>query len=315
MKTLIKSLLARPLVGRVVARVLRPLYRLASWLVRTIPWAVKVTGCRLKVDGQLLVFPEKTGVMYSTLLYWLGPGGYEYNTWQVIRWAVSRSSSFLDVGSNIGLYAVLAGRTFPTLVVDAFEPVPSLAEGNRRFHEANGFPSDRVHACAMSDAPGRARISVPRYEGVAEAEPTASLADNRHLSPGARFEEIEVALETIDGFLAANPRANPLFIKIDVEGHEISVLRGAHATLRERRPLLVVEMLPNPAKNREVFDEAEAMGYRLFGLCREGLFAMNAGDFSPPRTFTDFLFVPREVCGPVHYLPYSELDRLVQATS
>ncbi len=102
-----------------------------------------------------------------------------------------------------------------------------------------------------------------------------------------------------------------MFIKIDVEGHELAVLRGAETTLRERRPWLVVEMLATPERNLPVYEYASLLGYALFGICKEGVFRMTLGDFSEHRGFTDFLFIPEESLDPCrNYLSYNQLKVL-----
>jgi hypothetical protein len=57
-----------------------------------------------------------------------------------------------------------------------------------------------------------------------------------------RFLETIVAVKTVDGFVAANPRAIPNIIKIDVEGAECTVLKGATQVLHEHQPILFVEI-------------------------------------------------------------------------
>lgn len=296
-----------------MAALLRPVHRGCRRLATGITWHVRANGVHIHSSEFDLKFPRDVGLMYSSIMWWEGVNAYEPSTWRVIRSGVERAGAFLDVGSNVGLYAVLARKVRPGIPVDAFEPVPSLAEGNRKFQAANGFPVDTVHEAAVSDRVGMATLSVPQYTGGREAEPTASLTDNSTLSPGADYRSIAVPTFTLDAFLAEHSRPDPLFIKVDVEGHELAALQGAEQTLRTRRPWLVVEMLNQTERNVQVHAYAVSMNYVLFGICKEGLFRMGESDFREPRPFTDFLFIPEEsVPANALYLSYQTLCRLLE---
>lgn len=148
-----------------------------------------------------------------------------------------RSTLVYDVGANLGWYSVLMERLLgQSAEIYAFEPDP----GNRGLLEENLALNGarRVEAvdCALSDHEGRARLN--RYRDV-------NLG--RH-SLGAVPEpvgSVEVRLQTLDGYAAGRGLAGrPVcLLKIDVEGHEPEVVRGAQATLAEVE-LLVLEYSP-----------------------------------------------------------------------
>ena len=155
--------------------------------------------------------------------------------YEAFRSVVKSGATVLDVGANLGAYTVLlaqwvgaGGR------VHAFEPAPAARDGLIRHLVLNGI-RDRVvvHPEALSDGQRTARFRAVGMQG-----------DNRLLSTGA-VEGIDVTTTSIDEFCVANA-VHPSFIKLDVEGAELDVLRGARATIASAGDALelFVEMHP-----------------------------------------------------------------------
>lgn len=89
------------------ARALRRACLSASDQIRRKVW---VNGGTVSLDGVTLVLPRDVGVPYLTSIYWNGGRDYEPWTRAVLPQLFLRSRHFVDVGSNIGLYAVLARK-------------------------------------------------------------------------------------------------------------------------------------------------------------------------------------------------------------
>jgi FkbM family methyltransferase len=137
-------------------------------------------------------------------------------------------SHCLDVGAHEGAVLREMVRVAPNGRHVAWEPLPALA---RRLREL--FPSVEVREAALSDRTGERAfahvLDEPGWSGFV-ARPT----------PGAgAVDTITVRSERLDDALPANVR--PALIKIDVEGAEEEVLRGAAGTLRRHRPIVVFE--------------------------------------------------------------------------
>jgi FkbM family methyltransferase len=78
----------------------------------------------------------------------------------------------------------------------------------------------------------------------------------------ASMVEIEVRTTTVDAEISSGAPP-PQFMKIDVEGHELAVLRGARRTLSEHRPFLIFETTSN---HEEVGDLLQQLGYMMLDL-------------------------------------------------
>jgi FkbM family methyltransferase len=183
-----------------------------------------------------------------------------------LREFVPRNLAALDIGANIGLYSYALSRLCPR--VEAFEPQPECARVLRAFARGttdgttNG-PKVRLHEIALSDAEGQLTLHVPVVDGEA-ATGMASLRAEAAQGGDATMRRLQVPVRRLDSFGFTGVG----FVKIDVEGHEIEVLRGAEETLAREKPTLLIEIeqrhLGFPMT--DVFDWLGARGYAGFFL-------------------------------------------------
>lgn len=309
-RRMLRDLQEQPLISKISACLMYPFHRIAGRLRTFITWHIRVNGATIHSDGITLKFPPNVGIIFSTLLWWEGLQGYEPATWKIIKSIAPRCSAFLDIGSNIGLFAVLASKLSPQLSVDAFEPVPSLHEGNCRFHKANGLSPDQVHRLAISEQDGKLKIFVRSYAGHREAEGTSTLENDFNLSPGSDSTEVDVTTIRLDTFLGQSTRPDPLFIKIDVEGHELAVLKGAETTITQRRPIILCEILPVSRTAIETYRLLASWNCLVCAVARDGLYVIAETDMMTSRQFNDVLVIPRERWPGGNHLPYADLLRI-----
>ena len=142
---------------------------------------------------------------------------------------VPRDRLAIDVGGNIGIYSYHMGRLSSGVIT--FEPNPVYAARLRRIGLGK-----RLEEVALSDRAGAAELRIPLWEG-AEAPGMASL-DSRAVPEDILARTVQVPLRRLDDYALDNIG----FIKIDVEGHEEGVLRGAMQTIERHRPTLLVEI-------------------------------------------------------------------------
>lgn len=140
------------------------------------------------------------------------------------------SGAVVDVGANAGIYSAMAIQKRRWAV--AFEPVPEEATRLRRLIGARGI----IHQVALSDYCGKAVLHVPHDDDDDAITTRSSLEAN--VDADLSYRDIEVNVATLDSF----DLSDIAFLKIDVEGHELSVLRGATETIMRSRPNLLVEV-------------------------------------------------------------------------
>lgn len=273
------------------SRIALPVQKTCAYLDSQIQMKVWINGAKVSYGGVELRFPRDVGVNYSSLIFWRGERGYEPETWKVMKCFTKRSSHFIDVGSNSGLFSVLAKKINPSIVVDAFEPVPSIHKKNILFQQANGCDTNSIWELALSDQDRQSKMFVPIDGSYMEEESTATLRPDSWQSRRAQKAEIQVTTTTLDDFFRVHEKHPPITMKVDVEDYEASVLKGACETLVHDRPTVVCEILPRAHGNVETIDFLTEYDYSIFAICQEGLFRMTREDFGRPRNVTNFVFL------------------------
>jgi len=152
-----------------------------------------------------------------------------------VRRILAPGQTALDVGANYGVFTKLFSELVgPAGSVLAFEPVPitfrTLAAGIERYHLHNVKAINK----AVSDHADRMWMTIPSYRnGFGD-----NLCEAHLTNPSAAQGVFPVDSVTIDSLNL--PRVD--FIKIDVEGHELEVLKGCRETIAKYHPALLVEV-------------------------------------------------------------------------
>lgn len=164
-----------------------------------------------------------------------------------------------DVGANNGLWMLfLAGLHPPPQQIICFEPEPKNAEFLAMNVEQNGLKNVRILQLALSSTSGSATFRSDPITGC-----TGTLEQGETFIAKEYGQEpvpITVEMKTADDLIAAGTPA-PDFLKIDVEGHELSVLEGARQTLATHRPWLIMEVT---ARNEQIGKLLDELGYDLY---------------------------------------------------
>jgi FkbM family methyltransferase len=179
---------------------------------------------------------------------------------------VAPGSVALDVGAHIGDYTYSLCRAVGANGrVIAVEPIPDLARMLERATRRLRLPVTVLN-CALSADPGQADLLIPVNNG-RRAAGYATL--ERRV--GTRGQVHRVALRRLDD-VCRDLTARLSFAKIDVEGHELQVLRGATETLARHRPnlLIEIEQRHSTVPISETFDFLRSSGYRGVFLGADG---------------------------------------------
>lgn len=136
----------------------------------------------------------------------------------------------IDVGANEGLFTYALSKRFQR--VYAFEANEGVARPIAQYNHGN----ITLFTCGLSSASRIARFFIPVTKGFASPGWGSLYRDNL---PGAKeFIEMDVQLHPLDHFGITGVG----FIKIDVEGHEMEVLKGAAQTIEQSRPVVLTEV-------------------------------------------------------------------------
>jgi FkbM family methyltransferase len=134
----------------------------------------------------------------------------------------------LDVGANRGQFSLVARATHPQTPIHAFEPQPGEAAIYRKLMAHR--PGIVLHELALGDQPGEADLHISRRRDSSSLLPIGDL--QAKLFPAT--EEVgthRVKVVTLDSLKAHWSTARRILLKLDVQGFELAVLRGAPDTL------------------------------------------------------------------------------------
>lgn len=184
---------------------------------------------------------------------------------QSVAWG-NDFSTVLDVGGHHGQFTLFALERFPKAQIITFEP---QAEGAAKIRDTvAGEARVRVVNCALSDSTGSADLHI---SGRSDSSSLLPIGDEQTAAyPGTEETSTEsVQLETLDNFMP-EPPVGPTLLKIDVQGAEMSVLRGAEVTLSSIDSIFVecsfVELYEGQAQADEVIQFLAARGFRIAGV-------------------------------------------------
>lgn len=163
-------------------------------------------------------------------------GSFEKHFAELFGYLVSPGDRCVDVGANIGVHTIrLARLAGAGGEVIAIEPDPDVVRRTSRNIALNGVANVRVISAAASDRAGETRLFRPSPRDTNRAR--ASLLHHAYLTGTTTT----VPVVTVDDVCAGEPVS---VIKIDVEGHEAAVVRGATDTIARHAPSVVFEYAP-----------------------------------------------------------------------
>jgi FkbM family methyltransferase len=216
---------------------------------------------------------KRRGIVYELdlaegidLAIYLG-GMFERRTAIALERLVEPSALVLDIGANIGAHTLtLARRVGPQGRVIAFEPTNYAFRKLRRNLDLNPTLAQRVETlhCFLT---GDDRASVPG--AIYSSWPLASEAELHPKHLGREMQTDEARAQSLDSVLSEHAGRRVQLVKLDVDGYECDVLRGASAMLRDTRPVFVMELAPYSLEERgasleELLSYFIPNGYRFY---------------------------------------------------
>jgi FkbM family methyltransferase len=162
-------------------------------------------------------------------------GTYELPVQRALERCLQRGDRFLDIGSNIGFFALIAARLVgPEGRVLGVEPVPQNVRCTLSNAKVNGFQNIQTVEAAVGRAEGWTELLLARHSGGASLYHTET--------PPDFVGSLRVRITTVDRLLATGRIEPPNVVKIDVEGAELDVLEGMRETLTAHAPRIIFEV-------------------------------------------------------------------------
>jgi FkbM family methyltransferase len=196
--------------------------------------------------------------------------------WQALRFGVAPSIEhrkvlskvdcdfILDVGGNRGQFSLICGLVKPDVPILAFEPLPSEAEIYRRV--TSGFANIRLHQTALGERAGEAEIHLSRSADSSSLLPIGEM-QKKLFRDTDEVGTLKIPVKRLDDFKSEWEKYSRILLKIDVQGFELSVLKGAIETLKNCKFVYVecseMELYVGQALYRDVATFLEQHGFKL----------------------------------------------------
>jgi FkbM family methyltransferase len=183
----------------------------------------------------------------------------------VLRHLAPAGGCAIDLGANFGSYTKMLAETVgETGMVYAFEPIPLTYHVLRSNLNRLGLKNVEALPVAVSDQASFVEMTVPRYAGGGANFYEARIGG----AGGKQAEVVRVTTVRLDEIFGDLERLD--VIKCDVEGHELSALRGAERLLKRHHPAWLMELSGNPdepsSAAAEVVVRMRAEGYDIYRL-------------------------------------------------
>jgi len=218
---------------------------------------------------------------------------YEQMLEESYRGFLRPGDACVDVGAHVGRHTLpIAQCEAPSGRVFAFEPLPEIAQQLRGKMAASPDLQALIHfdMCALSDTSGTTAFTFvqnnPGYSGFLP----------RHYDAPSITATIEVEVRRLDDLAASLPRIR--YIKIDCEGGELRVLRGAHALLQRDRPIVSFECGDASLESydytaADIFDFWHSHDYAIQSITQQRLDRAGFIKASAEQSFWDYIAISR----------------------
>jgi FkbM family methyltransferase len=159
-----------------------------------------------------------------------GAGTYQLKKIEMALAQVKKRDTAIDIGAHVGLWSRVLAPNFVRVI--AFEPV---REHINCFHKNLGHvPNVTLIPIALGNYTG----------GDILINPTPDNTGNAHVDTNAKASGERAVIDRLDAIALVKDARSIDFIKIDVEGYELEVVKGAEQTIKKHKPVMVIEQKP-----------------------------------------------------------------------
>lgn len=247
---------------------------------------------RFSIDSNVFYLHTNQTCYVTKNMFYNGLDAYEYN-WLFLNLA-ENARCFLDVGANIGLYSVMAAKINPTIEIHAFEPGKGAVHFLRKNIALNRISNVNVYELAMSDQDAQLEFheaSHPKFPWLLHNLNGSSSLQDTHGRLKTEIYKVEVC--RLSTFLKQNNILSFDLIKLDTEHNEHLILADSSGIFMENRPLIMIEIYPEIARNcQETLTTWP--DYYYYQVRHPKLIEISLNDLGLDQEYANYLLVPKE---------------------
>lgn len=197
-------------------------------------------------------------------------GSREPKTSRTLELICDPSDVVIDIGANVGSHALpMAKLVGPSGRVYAFEPVPWAMDKLKRNASLNGFSNIVTEQVALSDE-NLGHVDM-EFRASFKIGSAIGVDDKGRIDKGwwQECDHVSTEMRTLDSYVTGHDIRRVDLIKLDVDGFEGKVIRGARETLSRFKPVIIMELAPAWVEMRgdsciAIAMQLRDMGYRCF---------------------------------------------------
>ncbi len=197
-------------------------------------------------------------------------GSREPDTSQALKVLCKPGYTVIDIGANVGSHSLpianfvgLEGKVY------AFEPVPWAVNKFKRNLELNNINNITLETIALSDM-NEKEVEM-NFRASFKLGSKSGVGEDGKINDGwwDECEHVKVRMETLDSYVSNHKIDRIDLIKLDVDGFEGKVIRGAFHALSRFKPVLIMEIAPTWTEMRgdnmmDILSKLEEIGYKFY---------------------------------------------------
>lgn len=200
---------------------------------------------------------------------------HEQDVEQFITGFLQKGDTVLDVGAQIGMFTAIAAQLIgPDGRLYAFEPDEQNHSDLQSTRTRNGLDNVTILNVGLSDTVGEATFHRPDGAWGSFMDGSGGGSVTRDFFKNSTIKTFTIQTQTIDNVVQQRSIEQLDLIKIDVDGPEVAIMRGAVDTLVRHKPAVMVEASrfyqEHGASVGELFDILQQHGYQIYGTIRNG---------------------------------------------
>jgi FkbM family methyltransferase len=198
--------------------------------------------------------------------FWKGKNAYESTSLKIWSTLSTKSSHIIDIGSYSGVYSLAAAKSNPKSKVYAFEALDRVYYRLLTNKKANAISNLKCFNLAISDKDSEIVLFIYSGEDIlVSGSTTVSEVTDR-----IPYEKKIVKSVQLDSFAKDNSIPKVGLLKIDAEGAEHFILKGAEQLISASKPDIICELLPT-SELSTISEFLEAFGYRYYKISESSL--------------------------------------------
>jgi FkbM family methyltransferase len=200
------------------------------------------------------------GYMVENEIFWKGlEGGWEKKSIELWIKLCRDADIIFDIGANTGIYGLIAKAVNKHSKVFCFEPIPKVFGLLKENVALNNYDID-CREVALSDYIGNAKIYMAQ-----NLDFEYSVTVNKNRTTDANAKEMDIKVDALQSFIETNHIPHIDLMKIDVETHEVEVLKGMGTYLAKFKPTMIIEVLEEGIAEK-LNKLLYGMGYLYFNI-------------------------------------------------